>query len=297
MKVLVTGGSGFLGSHVADALTAAGHDVTIFDLRPSPYAQASQTVVTGDIADEDAVTGAMKGCDVVYHMAALADINEAMEKPADTVRVNIMGTLNVLEAARQEKLSRVVLASSIYVYSSQGSFYRTSKQASELLLQDYDERFGLPYTILRFGSLYGPRATETNTVHRLIQEALASKKMEYRGTGDEVREYIHVLDAAAGSVDILAPEYEGEIIHLTGRERIRTREMLEMISEIAGGDVTVETGNGSIAGHYVQTPYSFVPRLGKKLARPTYIDLGLGLLECMNAISVEKNGGMGAIEE
>lgn len=285
MKILVTGGSGFLGSHVADALTKVGHDVVIFDRQPSRFADERQKVITGDISDAKAVADAVAGCNVVYHMAALADINEAMNNPAETVRVNVMGTLNVLEAARHADVSRVVLASSIYVYSSQGSFYRTSKQASELLVQDYQERFGLPFTILRFGSLYGPRASETNTVHRLISEALTWKRMTYGGTGDEVREYIHVADAAAGSVDILAPEFNGEIIHLTGRERIKTREMLEMIREIAGGDVSVETGNGSIAGHYVQTPYSFVPRLGKKLARSTYIDLGLGLLECMNTIS------------
>ncbi len=297
MKVLVTGGSGFLGSHVADALTDAGHDVSIFDLSPSPYIRADQKMVIGDITDEAAVSQAISGCDVVYHMAALADINEAMDKPSDTVRVNILGTLNVLEAARAAELTRVVLASSIYVYSSQGSFYRTSKQASELLLQDYNERFGLPYTILRFGSLYGPRANDTNTVHRLISEALTKGHMEYRGTGEEVREYIHVLDAAAGSADILAPEFEGEIIHLTGQERIRTGEMLEMIREISGGKVNFDTGNGSVAGHYVQTPYSFVPRLGKKLSRGTYIDLGLGLLECMNTISQELNGEFGATEE
>ena len=297
MKIIVTGGSGFLGSHVADALTAAGHDVTIFDMKPSPYIIEGQRMIVGDITDEQAVRNAVAGHDVVYHMAAQADISEAMNNPANTVRVNIMGTLHVLEAARQENLKRIVLASSIYVYSSQGSFYRTSKQASELLVQDYHERFALPYTILRFGSLYGPRATETNTVHRLIVEALSNGKMSYSGTGKEVREYIHVLDAAAGSVDILAPEYEGEIIHLTGHERIKTREMLEMISEIAGGDVAVETGNGSIVGHYVQTPYSFVPRLGKKLARSTYIDLGLGLLECMNTISQQNNGGNGVTEE
>ncbi len=281
MKIMVTGGSGFLGSHVADALTKANHDVVIFDVCPSQYYQPMQTMVTGDITDPAQVAAALDGCEVVYHMAALADINEAMNKPTETVRVNIMGTLNVLEAARAAEVSRIVLASSIYVYSSQGSFYRTSKQASELLTQDYNERFGLAYTILRYGSLYGSRADTSNAINRLLRQALNERRLDYPGTGDEVREYIHALDAAEASVDILAPEFANEIIHLMGRERITSRAMLEMIREIMGGDVEIKTGDGTMAGHYTQTPYHYMPRLGRKLTRNTYVDLGLGLMDCL----------------
>ena len=293
MKVMVTGGSGFLGSHVADALTRAGHDVVIFDLRPSSYAQPTQTAWTGDITNGDNLMKAAEGCDVIYHMAALADINEAMNRPAETVRVNILGTLNVLEAARATGVSRVVLASSIYVYSSQGSFYRTSKQASELLVQDYNERFGLAYTILRYGSLYGPRADSSNAINRLLSQALTEKKLDYAGTGNEVREYIHATDAAEASVDILAPEFTNEIIHLMGRERITSREMLEMIREILGGDVEIKTGEGTMAGHYTQTPYHYMPRLGRKLTRNTYVDLGLGLMDCLQDLDPALRGHNG----
>jgi UDP-glucose 4-epimerase len=284
MKVLVTGGSGFLGSHVSDALTKAGHEVSIFDLRVSPYLTGNQEMILGDITDLDAVTKAAEGCDAIYHLAGLADIDEAIHRPLETVQINMVGTTHALEAANTNKVSRFILASSIYVYSSKGSFYRTSKQTCELLVQDYRERFGLPYTILRYGSLYGPRADGHNAVHRLISQALTERRMAYGGSGNEVREYIHVVDAAEASVEMLAPEFEDEIIHLMGHERIKTREMLDMINEMIGGDVKVETDSGAMVGHYVQTPYNYIPRLGKKYVRTTYIDLGLGLLDCMNSI-------------
>ena len=128
MKVLVTGGSGFLGSHIADALSEAGHDVKVFDLYPSPYLQDNQEMIIGDVTNIDDVNKAVKGCDIVYHLAALADINEAINKPRDTMTVNLMGTVNILEAVQKYKVQRFMFSSSIYVYSDQGSFYRTSKQ-------------------------------------------------------------------------------------------------------------------------------------------------------------------------
>lgn len=284
MKALVTGGSGFLGSHVADALTKAGHEVVLFDLHPSPWASEGQTTVLGDITDPASVMAAAQGCDVIYHLAAVADIGVALNNPRDAVSVNIMGTLNVLEAARELGIKRFMFASSIYVYSSHGGFYRTTKQACELLVGDYQERYGLPYTILRFGSLYGPRATDSNAVYRMLRQALSDGSIDYSGTGKEIREYIHVHDAASSSVEALADEYQNEIVHLMGRERITTGEMMEMIREMLGGKVELHLQGKHQTGHYIQTPYSFTPKLGKKLVRHTYIDLGLGLLDCVENI-------------
>jgi UDP-glucose 4-epimerase len=284
MKVLVTGGSGFLGSHIADALTQAGHEVIVFDRTASPWLGRGQTMVTGDVLDGDAVRRATAGCGAIYHLAAVADIGEAIARPRASVEVNIMGTLNMLEAARELKIGRFVFASSIYVYSNQGSFYRTTKQACEHLIHDYREAFGLEFTVLRFGSLYGPRADHTNGMHQLLTQALAERRIDYYGTGDEVREYIHVLDAAAMSVDVLAPEFANQFVHLTGRERMTSRDMLNMIREMLGGDIELGFRATSPDGHYVQTPYNYTPRLGRRLMRSTYIDLGLGLLDCLRHI-------------
>jgi len=284
MKVLITGGSGFLGSHVADAVTAAGHEAMIFDLQPSPWLQPNQTMVVGSVLDYEAVKAAMQGCQAVYHLAALADINKAIHNPRDTIQINVMGTLNMLEAARELGLSRFIFASSIYVYSNQGSFYRTSKQACEHLIHDYHERFGLPFTVLRFGSLYGPRADEGNGLRRLLVQALTKRKIDYYGSGEEVREYIHIQDAAAMSVDVLADEFANQFIHLTGRERMTSKDMLSMIKEIMGGEIELALNNNGQHGHYMQTPYNYTPKLGKRLTRSTYIDLGLGLLDCLQEL-------------
>lgn len=279
MKILVTGGSGFLGSHVADALSEAGHDVTVFDLKPSPYLQDGQKMFIGDVTDADSVNEAVKGCDVIYHLAALADINEAINKPRDTMSVNFMGTVNMLEAAREHGIKRFVFSSSIYVYSDQGSFYRTSKQACEHLIQDYHDRYGLTYTILRYGSLYGPRADSSNAVFKMVTSAFKTGKIEYGGNGHEVREYIHIRDAALMSADAMHDEYEGAILHLTGRERMTTGDMLEMLKEIFNSKVEISLGKDTLTGHYMQTPYNYTPRLGRKMTRNTYIDIGLGLLD------------------
>jgi len=287
MKVIVTGGSGFLGSHVADALTAAGHQAVIFDVVPSRWQRPDQHMVVGSVLDPEAITRAVRGCDAIYHLAAMADIGQAIQRPREAVELNIMGTVNALEAARANRLGRFVLASSIYVYSNQGSFYRTTKQACENLVHDYHERYGQEFTVLRFGSLYGPRADSSNGVFQLLTQALAQRRIDHYGTGDEVREYIHVLDAAAMSVDVLAPEFANQFIHLAGRERMTSRDMLKMISEILGGDVELNFQATTPVGHYVQTPYNYTPKLGRRLIRETYIDLGLGLLDCLQHLDRE----------
>jgi UDP-glucose 4-epimerase len=284
MRILVTGASGFLGSHIADALSEAGHEVALFDLKPSPWLRPDQTMLIGSVLDADAVRGAMAGRDVVYHLAAVADIDEALGTPRKTVEVNVIGTVNMLEAAREARARRFVFASSIYVYSNEGSFYRTTKRACEQLIEDYRERYDLPFTVLRFGSLYGPRADQTNGVYRLLTQALTERRVDYYGTGEEVREYIHVLDAAAMAVDVLAPEFTNQFIHLTGRERMTSRDMLSMIREMLGGNIELGFRATAQPGHYVQTPYNYTPKLGRRLIRSTYIDLGLGLLDCLQEL-------------
>src|SRR5271165_4228973 len=120
MRILIAGGSGFLGSHIADAVTNAGHEAVVFDVRPSPWLRAGQTMIMGTVLDPAAVRRAMDGCNALYHLAAVADIDQAINRPRETIEVNIMGTLNMLEAAREQRLGRFVFASSIYVYSKKG---------------------------------------------------------------------------------------------------------------------------------------------------------------------------------
>ena len=281
MRVIIFGGSGFLGSHCADALTSAGHEVKIFDIKESPYLRQGQEMVIGDILNESEVNSATEACDAVYNFAAIMDIDEAEKCPLDTVKYNVLGNSIVLEAARRAKAKRFVFASSIYVYSETGSFYRSSKQACELFIENYQQVYRLPYTILRYGSLYGSHADERNMVYRFLRQALTEGKIVYSGTGDEQREFIHVEDAARASVEILERKYENEYIILTGRQSIRMKDFLIMIKEIMGNRIDIEFEKPVSSSHYQITPYFFNPKMAKKLTINLYTDLGQGLLSCL----------------
>lgn len=289
MKIVVFGGSGFLGSHVADVLTDMGHEVVIYDMKPSPYLKGIQKMIIGNILDEKLVRSTLKRCDIVYNFAGISDISEARKRPIDSVRFNILGNSILLEASYHAKIKRFIYASSLYVYSKAGSLYRTTKQACELLIENYHELFGLPYTILRYGSLYGPRADERNFLYRIIKQALVEKKIVRDGDGDEVREYIHVFDAAKGSVDILAKEFENQYVIITGNQQMRVREILSMIKEMFDNKIKIEYRPIDVTYHYEITPYTFAPKLARRIISNSYLDLGQGILKCIQAAYKELN--------
>lgn len=284
LNILVTGGTGFLGSHVADALSGEGHKVTIFDLKPSPYLRPDQEMVVGDIMDQGSLDPLIRKMDVVFHLAGIADIDECKVKPVDTARINILGTVQLLESCRQAGIKRFILASTAYVYSDAGYFYRSSKQACESFIENYAELYGMKYTCLRYGSLYGPRADHRNSIFRLVEQALKENRITYRGTGEELREFIHVQDAARSSVAILDPQYENSYITLTGKEKMRYVDLLEMIREMMGNRIEIEITPSLRKAHYRITPYNFSPKLGRKLINNPYVDMGQGLLQCISEI-------------
>jgi UDP-glucose 4-epimerase len=289
-KVVVIGGSGFLGSHLADALAEAGYAVSIFDVRQSPWLRQDQEMILGDIRDEEALRDCIAGARYVYHLAGIADIGEAARSPRVTVEHNIIGSTAVLQSCLQAKVERILFASTLYVYSQQGSFYRVSKQAVELLIEAYHERFGLEYTILRYGSLYGPRAQEWNGLKRYVTQAVREGRIDYPGTGEERREYIHVIDAARLSVEALSPDYANQRLTLTGTQILNSGELLRMIQEILGGKVEItfspEQRNPE---HYELTPYRFTPRVARKIVPNAFVDIGQGILDLVEEV-YQENG-------
>jgi UDP-glucose 4-epimerase len=285
MKTIVFGGSGLIGSHVADRLTEVGYDVTIFDLKPSPYLLPGQEIIIGDILDKKAVLDAVKGCDYIYNFAGMADLEAATTEPLRTIEQNIVGTAILLEATLRSRAKRFIQASTIYVYSDTGGFYRCSKQAAELYVEEYNRKFGLEYTILRYGTVYGPRADSRNSIYRYLKQALDEGRIDCGGTGDETREYIHVRDAAQLSVDILADKYRNKQVIITGHHPMRLRDMLYTIREILSNRIEINfEASKSDTPHYNITPYSFVPKIGRKLVTHEYVDMGQGLLECISEI-------------
>jgi UDP-glucose 4-epimerase len=283
MKIIIFGGSGFLGSHVADALTEVGHSVLIFDRCKSKYLKPNQEMIEGDITDQIAVEGAVKGCDIVYNFAAIADIDIAKIKPIDVVKVNILGNTYILEAARKAGVKRFIYASSVYVYSQFGAFYSNSKLASEQIVETYQRQFGLPFTILRYGSLYGQaRSNHISSINKFIKQAIKEKKISYPGSGEEIREYIHVKDAARLSSEVLAPEFKNQHILITGLQAIKSRDLLFMIKEMLNHDVDIEFLNQQNREHYHMTGYSFQPGLARKFVPKLSVDIGQGLLDLIS---------------
>lgn len=281
---VVFGASGFLGSHVADALSQAGYQVRLFDRSPSPYQRPDQEMIVGDMMDIEQAIEAAKGASVVYNFAAIADIDEAHDKPLATATINVLGNMHILEAARLVGARRFIFASSVYVYSESGSFYRASKQAAERFTETYHERYGLEYTILRYGSLYGRRADLRNGIYRMLHEAIQKHTITYHGSGNAIREYIHVEDAARMSVQVLSAEFANRHLILTGQEKLRIRDVMTMISEIMPWPVELNFEEANAIHHYEITPYAFQPRIGRKLVLNEHVDLGQGLLDCLREI-------------
>jgi UDP-glucose 4-epimerase len=284
-RALVIGGSGFLGSHVADALTEQGYEVFIYDIRQSPYLRSDQKFIQASILDKNVLSQSIKSMDFVYNFSAISDIDEADHDAYSTAEINIMGNINVLDACNEAGVKKIIFASSIYVYSEYGSFYRISKQTSERLVEEYQRRYGLDYVILRYGSLYGRRSDMRNGIYSYLYQALANDGcIKYSGSEDAVREYIHVLDAAKLSVQALHDEYSNRSLVLTGHEKYQIKTLMSMIKEIMPHDIRIEYGNNRCTTHYNVTPYKFQPALGHKLVTNDYIDMGQGLLDTIDEI-------------
>ena len=142
-KVLIIGGSGFLGSHIADIFTKKKYHVTIFDKIRSPWIKNKQKMIVSNLSNTKKLEQAIKNSDFVYHFAAMSDIGDCLNNPQQSAKINILFTLKVLKFCTKYKIKRLVYSSTIYIHSVQGGFYRISKQASELYIEEYSKRYSL----------------------------------------------------------------------------------------------------------------------------------------------------------
>lgn len=287
MKIVVFGGAGFLGSYLVDTLLEEGHEVTVFDLKEKTDPDFPCRWIVGSVTDRPKVADAVKGADVVYNMVAISGIDECIQRPVEAVELNILGNTIILDVCRRQKIKRFFLASTVYVYSSSGGIYRSTKQACESLVEDYNKYFGLNFTILRYGTPYGPGANEHNSVYRFLKQAIEEKRIAYPGTGKEIREYIHAHDAAKLSIKVLDEEYENERVILSGHHPIKINDFFMMINEMFGNTLKIdytEHPQDIRDTHYQITPYSYNPKIAKKLVCESYLDLGQGLLDCIESI-------------
>ena len=289
-KVLVVGGSGFLGSHVADELTEKGYEVTIFDQKKSTWINDNQKFIESDLLDREHVIKSLEGFNFVIHFAGIADIGESKEKPLETIETNIIGTANLLEGCRKNKIEKFIFASSVYVFSKYGSFYGKSKQACELLIEEYQNEFNLDYIHVRYGSLYGPRAQEWNGLKKYISEIIKNKQIDFSGNGEEKREYIHVKDAAIMTASLLEGDEKNIAVNITGHQVISTLDLFKLIFEVLQLEEKINLSKESnVVSHYKISPYSFQPKESKKLVPKKFIDIGQGVLEIIHEIEDSKN--------
>lgn len=284
-NVLVIGGSGFMGSHTADVLSENGKIVSILDKVSSPWLRSDQNMIVGDAMDSDILESSMQGVDCVYYFAGIADIAEAKFNPYNTIEINIMGLTKALEAAVKNNVKQFIYASTMYVYSSHGSFYRASKQAAEIIIEAYQENYGIDFVFLRYGSLYGPRSQDWNGIKGFAQQVIKTGVLKYSGNGSEVREYIHVLDAAKLSVKALQEEYKNRAVTITGQQSMKVSDMFSMIFEIEGKEVDINyLDTHKSSSHYGNTPYRYTPKTSMKIIPTEFVDLGQGLLDIVEEI-------------
>ena len=239
MRALVTGGAGFIGSHVADAYLAAGHEVWIVDDLSTGRAAnipAHAHFVQADIQDttvRELIVS--ERIEVVNHHAAQLDVRRSVADPLFDARVNILGLLNVLEGARQTSCQRVIFASSGgTVYGEHETFpasedhvtqpispYGVSKRTGEQYLHFYRVEYGLPYVALRYANVYGPRQDphgEAGVVAIFTQKLLAGQGITINGDGKQTRDYVFVGDVAQANMAALSVDYTGPINIGTAKE-------------------------------------------------------------------------------
>src|SRR4051812_1233458 len=267
LGVLVTGGSGFIGSHVVDRLLATGHRPRIFDVRPSPY-HPDVPAVVADLEDLDALCAALDGCDAVIHLAASADVNEVLADPLEAERRNARGTICVLEAARRSALARVVYASTIWAYSDTPAacheeslplcppahLYTATKLAGEMYCHSYHALYGVDSTILRFGIPYGPRARPAAVLPSMVNRALAGEPLTIAGDGSQSRRFVYVEDLAEGVVRALAPQAANRTYNLVSDVDVTIRELAETVRAVVG-DVELQFTPGR-TGDFAGAPVS-----------------------------------------
>jgi UDP-glucose 4-epimerase len=260
MKYLVTGGCGFIGSHICEELLAGGHEVRALDNLSSGYeeniAGLEVEFVRGDVRDLAAVTAAAAGCDGVFHQAAMVSVPESVEKPLECNAINVTGTLNVLLAAREGGVRRVLLASSAAVYGNDPELpkreemlpgpvspYALGKLAGEYYLQVFAELYGVQTVALRYFNVFGPRQDPTSMYSGVISKFAdvlrAGGSPTVFGDGEQTRDFVFVRDVVAANLLAMSSARvgRGEVFNVGTGERTSLLQLIETLARIFGREV------------------------------------------------------------
>jgi UDP-glucose 4-epimerase len=273
MRVVVTGGSGFIGSHVVEALAAAGQEVCIYDLE-APQGAPSCEYVRGDTRDLDRLAKTVKPGDYIYHLAAEANVNRFFESPIFSNDNTSQSTLVVLEAARRVGAGRVLIASTEWVYGSAANsgseaiteecayakspdhLYTCAKIAAELFCIGYKNLYGVDYTIMRYGIPFGERGRPETVTPIFIRRILKGETITIHGDGSQHRQFIYVRDLAEGNVACLQEQAGNQVYNLNGKEMITIIQLVRSLERILGKSAKVEfvdDRQGNFKGRFISS--------------------------------------------
>jgi UDP-glucose 4-epimerase len=255
-KVVVTGGSGFIGSHVVDALVEAGHQVSVLDHRVRPHRE-DVGFEDVDLMDMSSTLAATRGAEHIFHLAAVSNVNYAYKYPVYTTALNVLGTAHVLEAARVNGVRRVYLASTVWVYNGTpnggpldesvpfyldgaGHIYTSSKMACEMICHNYNQLYDVSFTILRLGIPYGPRMREELLIPTFIKKALNGQPLTVAGKGSQYRNFIYVRDLADAHVLAMKEIGTNQTYNFEGPRKVTVLEVAEGIRSVIGDHVRIE---------------------------------------------------------
>lgn len=254
MKVLITGGSGFIGSHVADKLIDKGVNVRIYDTI-MPSFRKDVEFYQGSILDMSSLGFAMHDVDIIMHLAAVADVKDVYNDPYYSENINVRGTINVLEASRKANMKRIIYGSTTWVYSETDSdnvdestplhapqhLYTATKLAGEYYCQAYSKLYGIDVTILRYGIPYGPRARDGAVIPIFVKNALIGEPLTIAGDGLQYRNFVYVEDLAEGNVLALKNIARNKIYNLDGKVKVSIKQIAQTIKGILGNAKIVYT--------------------------------------------------------
>ena len=229
-NILITGGSGFIGGHVVDALLKNKYQVTILDLNQPKRKDVK--FIKGSILDKSIIRSALKNINIVFHLAAVSDITKVKGIPLKTIETNILGTTFLLENARNVNIDRFVFAGSIYSYGTAGNLYTTSKTASELIIKNYKLIYGQKFTILRYATAYGPGNRKVDAVSIFVSRALKNLDLIIHGDGQQKRNYIYAEDLGYGSLAALEEKSTNKTITLAAKKNTKIIDLAKMIIKI-----------------------------------------------------------------
>ena len=229
-NILITGGSGFIGSHVVDVLLKNKYQVTILDLNQPKRKDVK--FIKGSILDKSIIRSALKNINIVFHLAAVSDITKVKGIPLKTIETNILGTTFLLESARNVNIDRFVFAGSIYSYGTAGNLYTTSKTASELIIKNYKLIYGQKFTILRYATAYGPGNRKVDAVSIFVSRALKNLDLIIYGDGQQKRNYIYAEDLGYGSLAALKEKSTNKTITLAAKKNTKIIDLAKMIIKI-----------------------------------------------------------------